>query len=529
MEYSGHHLKRMMLSATSWLEKAVPQIDALNVFPVPDGDTGTNMFLTMRSVLDELSFAGDGADEVAMAIAQGALMGARGNSGVILSQIYKGLAEALKGKKTFTPLDLAQGLKEGSKLAYKAISQPVEGTMLTVIREVAEASYKAALDGSELTSVLEATVEVARDAVRRTPSLLPILSQAGVVDAGGQGLYTILEGMLRFLKGEGMEGEPEILSPSVPVSGIGIIEEESYGYCTEFLIKGKELRPERIRRGLENKGTSIMVAGDESVVRVHIHTFDPGRVLRFALRFGTLHEIQIRNMDEQRRLFEAKRRILSPPLPIAIVAVASGEGLIKLFKGLGASVVVHGGKTMNPSIRELFQAIESVPSENVILLPNNKNVLLTAQQASALSSKKVRVVPTKSIPQGIAAIIAFNQDKGLEENAQIMEKEKERVKTVEITRAVRSTQILGLRIERKQAIAFIDGELVATKNTIIELVKEILPKLGLERAEVVTIFYGAEAESMEMEEIKKLFQKQCKNVEVVDGGQPYYNYIISIE
>jgi hypothetical protein len=325
------------------------------------------------------------------------------------------------------------------------------------------------------------------------------------------------------------EGNPQILAPSVPVSKEGIVEEEAYGYCIEFLLKGERLNPLKIRRRLEERGTSLMVVGDEGAVRVHLHSFDPGRILQIVLRWGSLHDIQIRNMDDQRKTFEEKRRSLAPALPIAIVAVASGEGLIKLFQSLGATAVVPGGRTMNPSTRELLQAIQSVPSEQVILLPNNKNVVLTAQQASSLSSKKVRVVATEDIPQGVAALIAFNYEQGLEANAQAMEEARSVVKTVEITRATRSTQILGLRIERKQAIGFINGQLMAAKNTIIELVKELLPYLELEKAEVVTIYYGSDAKAGEVEEIKGLFQQRCSNVEVVDGGQPHYNYIISIE
>lgn len=528
MEYDGRHLKGMIASATRWLEKSAPQIDALNVFPVPDGDTGTNMLLTMRSVLEEASCVpDDSASAVMQAVARGALMGARGNSGVILSQMWRGLAEGLGDKPTFTAQDWGLAFKQASALAYKGLSQPVEGTILTVARQVAEVE----VDSHDLVALLEAEVAAARESVAATPALLPVLQQAGVVDAGGQGLYTILEGALRFLRGQEVdEGNPEILSPSVPVEVGGTLEEEIYGYCTEFVVKGEGLSITRLRRWLDGQGQSVIVAGDQDMVKVHVHTLDPGRVLHYAARRGSLHEIQVKNMDEQYQEFLEKRRALAPTVPIAIVAVVSGEGLCQVFRSLGVSAIVHGGQSMNPSTREILQAVDAAPSDKVILLPNNKNIVPVARQAQTVATKEVAVVGTTSIPQGVAALLAFNYGIDLEANVEAMERARRAVKSVEITRAVRSTRFSDLEVKKGQAIALLDDQLVAAHSQITGLFQELAPRLSLKKAEVVTLYYGAGVKSEQAEEIKQLLRALgAPEVEVVAGGQPYYEYLLAIE
>jgi DAK2 domain fusion protein YloV len=507
---------------------------------VPDGDTGTNMLLTMRSTIEEAYRAPDhSASGVAQAMAKGALMGARGNSGVILSQIWRGLAQGLKGKESFTAADLASALQQSVLIAYKALTNPVEGTMLTVIKEAAAEAKRQVADGNDdIVSVLEATVNAARDSVADTPRLLKVLREAGVVDAGGQGLYTILEGALRYLKGE-MElmrlRKPQIivseLPHTAPLPQVSGVEEVPYGYCTEFMLKGEELEPEDIRKSLQKKGESLIVVGDESAVRIHIHTLDPGNIIRYATKLGTMHQVSIRNMDEQHQDFLEMQKERMPTTDTAVIAVASGDGLAEVFSSLGAAAVVPGGQTMNPSTKDLLQAVESTFSDNVIILPNNKNIVLTANQVQTLTKKTVMVVPSESIPQGVVALLAFDYEADFKTNAQIMEKALSSVRSIEITRSVRSTKVNGLKIRRKQPIGLLDGKLVAVGDDNIEVVHQVLAKLDLGKAEVATIYYGADADSAEAEQVGDSIREQHPHlqIEVIQGGQPHYSYIISVE
>jgi len=535
----GQDLREMFNAATSWLEKSSADIDALNVFPVPDGDTGTNMLLTMRSTLEEAYRAPDhSASAVAKAMAKGALMGARGNSGVILAQILRGLAQGLEKKETFTAVDLARALEQSSVLAYQGISTPVEGTMLTVIKDVAAAvKAQVASEGDDLISVMEAAVKAAGESVAKTPQLLQVLREAGVVDAGGQGLYVILDGALRYLRGE-MEQmrfrRPQIIVTDLHATKLPQMiaaDEVPYGYCTEFLLKGEKLNTDKIRSKLEKKGESLIVVGDESAVRIHIHTLDPGEVISYATSLGTLHQVSIRNMDEQHQDFLEMQRDRVPAMDTAIVAVASGDGLTDVFTSLGATAIVPGGQTMNPSTKELLQAVESVPSDKVILLPNNKNIIATANQVQSLTQKTVEVIPTTTIPQGVAAILAFDYEADLSTNVQLMRKAMGAVKSVEICRAVRASKIGGLEIKKKQPIGFLDGELVAAGESCIDVLNQVLAKLDLSKVEVVTIYYGADTKPKEAEEVAESIRERYPQleIEVVRGGQPHYSYIVSIE
>jgi len=537
---NGQDLREMLAAATAWLEKSASDIDALNVFPVPDGDTGTNMLLTMRSSVEEAFRSSDrSAAAVAQAVAEGALMGARGNSGVILSQIWHGLAQGLKGKASFTGSDLAEALAQASVMAYKGMSNPVEGTILTVIKDASAAARERAADsGDDLLSVMEAVVSAANESVANTPILLPVLREAGVVDAGGQGLYTILDGAFRYLKGEGEQMQfrrPQIIVSSIPLTTRSpqmlAADEVPFGYCTEFLLKGSGLDPERVRTRLEKKGQSLIVVGDESTVRVHIHTLDPGGILHYATPLGTMHQVSIRNMDEQRQDFLEMQKERMPSVDMAIIAVVSGEGLTDVFTSLGVAAVVPGGQTMNPSTKDLLQAIELVASDNVIILPNNKNIVLTAEQVQPLTKKSVRVVPTKTIPQGVAALLAFDYEADFETNFQIMDKAKSAVKTIEITRAVRSTRLGDLDVKKNQAIGLLDGVLLAAGGDSTGVLNKMLSELNLSEAGVITIYYGADTEPAEAERVSAAIREQYPHlqVEVVRGGQPHYNYIISIE
>ena len=536
---SGQELREMFAAATGWLEKSSAEIDALNVFPVPDGDTGTNMLLTMRSTIEEAYRAPDhSASAVAHAMAQGALMGARGNSGVILSQILRGLAQGLSEKESLNATDLASALQESSAMAYKGMSNPVEGTMLTVIKDIATAvQAEAAGNGGDMIAAMEAAVNAAGESVANTPNLLDVLRQAGVVDAGGQGLHTIFDGALRYLRGETEQmrfRKPQIIVTDLHATKLPQMiaaDEVPYGYCTEFLIKGEELDTDKIRKKLEKKGESLIVVGDDSAARIHIHTIEPGDVVSFASGLGTLHQVSIRNMDEQHHDYLEMQKDRGPAVDTAIVAVVAGDGLSDVFTSLGVTVIVPGGQTMNPSTKDLLQAVEKTASDKAIILPNNKNIVATANQVQSLTEKKIEVVPTTTIPQGVAALLAFDYEANLESNIQIMTRAVSSVKTIEICRAVRAAKLDDLKIKKKQPIGFLDGDLLAVGDSGLEVLNKMLSKLDLGKIEVITIYYGADTKSAEAEQVAGDIRSRYPQlqIEVVRGGQPHYNYIISIE
>lgn len=535
---SGQELKEMLATATSWLEKSAPDIDALNVFPVPDGDTGTNMLLTMRSSVEEAYQNGNSTvSSVAQAIAHGALMGARGNSGVILSQIWRGVAIGLKGKKSISGKDLADALFEASKTAYKGITNPAEGTILTVIKDAAAAAREQAEASDDPIGVLEAAVNAAADSVSNTPNLLPVLKQAGVVDAGGQGLLVILDGALRYLRGEAEQMQfrkPQIIASNVSAAAAQArtpADEVPFGYCTEFLLKGESLSPDSIRTRLTKKGQSLITVGDETTVRVHIHTLDPGNVIRYATSLGTMHQVSIRNMDEQHQDFLQMQRDRMPDVDVATVAIVAGDGLSEVFASLGATAIVPGGQTMNPSTKEILQAVRKVSSDKVIILPNNKNVVLTAQQVKGLTDKKVEIVPTHTIPEGVAALLAFDYEADFDTNVKLMKEAQGRVKTVEITQAVRPANLNGLRIRKKQTIGLLDDDLLAAGNDAGDVLSKILAKVNLRKSEIVTVYYGQDTKQTDAEQVGEGIREKYPQLqlEVVRGGQPHYSYIVSIE
>jgi fatty acid kinase len=542
-EINGTEFRDMFAAATNWLEKSAPDIDALNVFPVPDGDTGTNMLLTMRSTVEEAFKVTDpSVSAMAQAMANGALMGARGNSGVILSQIWSGMAQGLCDKQTFNGKDLAAALSQASDTAYKGLSNPVEGTILTVIKDVSKASQKQALkNGGDVVSVMEAAVNAASESVANTPTLLPVLKEAGVVDAGGQALFTLLDGALRFLRGEAelmQFRKPQLVASKIPMTPITVTAPESvgadeipYGYCTEFLLKGKELEPEKLKKRLVRRGQSLIVVGDDTTVRVHVHTIDPGSIIHFATALGTVHSVSIRNMDEQHQDFIEMQKSRAPIADIEILAVAAGSGLSDVFTSLGVAGVVHGGQTMNPSTKDILQAVNNLRSEKVIILPNNKNIILTAEKVQSLTEKHIHVVPSRTIPQGIAALLAFDYEADFDSNTRLMTEALATVKTVEITRAVRSTKLNGLVIKKKQAIGLLDGTIVAVADDPKDALNSTLAKAGLKKAEVITLYYGEDTTEEEAQLSKEEIAAKYPNlqVEVVKGGQPHYNFIGSVE
>ena len=531
---SGEELKRLLRAGTAWLEKNATAINLLNVFPVPDGDTGTNMLLTMQAALEEIAHSPDhSVAAIAHGVAHGALMGARGNSGVILSQLFRGLVKGLDGEENLSAAKFAAAMKEASAVAYRGVIKPVEGTILTVAREAAEAAVAAAAERDDLLYVLERVVAAAKESVARTPSLLSVLREAGVVDAGGQGLFIILEGILRFVKGESMEvampAEAAVAKMSTAPSEGGM----EYGYCTEFIIEGRDLNLEEIKEKIDSLGDSTMVVGDENLVRVHIHTFRPGSVIEYATGLGVLHKIKVDNIQDQHRHFLQFDREAVPPGEggIAVVAVVTGAGLTRVFESLGISAIVPGGQTMNPSIEELLRAIDSLEAEKVIVLPNNENVIMSAQQARELSAKEVVIVPTATIPQGISAFLALDQRADLKTNAEAMERAAKGVQTAEITRAIRSTQIKGLQVEEGAVIGLLNGDLTASGDTLEEVAQEMLRQMGAERYEIITVYYGEDVSQDQAErlasEVRRRYPEQ--EVELIAGEQPHYHYILSAE
>jgi DAK2 domain fusion protein YloV len=526
-------------ASTAWLERHVEIINALNVYPVPDGDTGINMLLTMQAALKELNcLPAQSASVVAHAVSYGSLRGARGTSGVSLSPVFRGLARSLDKKETFTALELAQAMTEASVIAYQGVIKPVEGTILTVAREAADAAVAAAEENNDLLYVLERTVAEARHSVARTPSLLQVLADAGVVDAGGQGLFIILEGALRFMRGEEV-GELPIVEA---VAELEVTVEEEYGYETMFILQGEDLNVDEIREAIAAMGESVLVVGDSRAIKVHIHSMEPGRPLDYAAKLGAVTQISVENLQEQYREFvrrgEATVPDRPPPPPVAeelgdtaIVVVAPGEGLARVFGSLGVSAVVPGGQSMNPSTQEILKAIEGLKAEKVIVLPNNSNVIMAARQTRELSQKEIVVVPTATIPQGISAVLAFDHQADLETNAHTMKQAAHGVQTAEVTTAIRGAQINGVRVEEGEVIGLLDGELTASGSTLEEVVQEMLRQMQAGEHEIITIYYGEGIAGTEAQKLADGIQASYsdQDVELVDGGQPHYHYIVSAE
>lgn len=547
--WSAEQFRAALRTASLWLDQNVARINALNVFPVPDGDTGTNMSLTMRAALQE---AGDkpfaSVAELARIIAHGALMGARGNSGVILSQILRGFARSLDSKPVLGAVDLADALKEGAATAYKGVMKPVEGTILTVARESADAAARQAATGGQLDDTIAAALDEARASLARTPSLLPVLKEAGVVDAGGEGYTIILEGVSRHLAGEpvGAAGV-QVQGPAEQVHA----PEGRYNYDTQFIIKGSDLDVEAIREQVAALGDSVLVVGDQHTVKVHVHVDRPGEVLNLGVHHGQVSDVVIENMQAQYEAFKAQgaasasapQTAPTPTLPpaalvaaeplgdIAVIAVASGEGLQRVFGSLGVSATVPGGQTMNPSTQDLLQAIESVSRGQVVVLPNNSNIILTAEQARGLSRKQVTVVPTRTVPQGIAALLAFNYQADLAANAELMLAAAKHVQTGEITTAVRSVQVNGLKVCAGQIIGLLNDQLTTVGDSTQDVAHELLRRMGAAEREIVTVYYGRDVSANEGESLAESIRLEYPELEVelLDGGQPHYYYIISAE
>ena len=532
----GRGLKRLIRFGLAWLERHQEAINALNVYPVPDGDTGTNMLLTMQSAYQEIH---DSPEEevgvIAQKVAHGALMGARGNSGVILSQIFRGFARSLEKVQAFDTVQFAAALREAATTAYKGVIKPVEGTILTVARELAEASVTAAASSQDLRYVLEHVVHAAQESVARTPTLLPVLAEAGVVDAGGQGLLVILEGMLRYAKGEPVSIDSE-LAAAVDLHALHPEGEEGYGYDIQFIIHGEGLQVEEIRETIASMGDCALVVGDSRAVKVHVHSPEPGTPINYGTSLGSLSRVIVENMQEQYPDFilsKAQRpTVPAEPLSgIGTVVVAPGPGLTKVFESLGASAVVSGGQTMNPSTESILNAIESTASDEVIVLPNNKNIVLAAQQAQTLSTKRVEVVRTVTVPQGISALLSLNYQADLATNARVMTEAAKVVETVEITQAIRSVQIDGVSVEEGEFIGLVNGKLRVKGDSPNQTTISALRETDAKAYEIITVYYGESISPEEAEQLADQIEEQFpeQEVEVVDGGQPHYYYILSVE
>jgi DAK2 domain fusion protein YloV len=498
-------------------------------------------------LVDTLSQDGESvnvpARDVAASMARGALWGAKGNSGVILSQFFKGLAVGLDDSEDFGPAEFAHALQLARDFAYKAVGQPREGTMLTVLRYTADAALEAG-DSPDMAALLAPVSEAARRAVALTPTMLPVLRQAGVVDAGGHGVLVILEGLRMWAAGE-TPLEEELPPPDA--IGVGedagtvsdefleAVEEEEFGYCTQLLIEGEGLDSDGVRERMNEMARSAVVIGDAAALKVHVHVEDPGPVISFAVSLGTLSQVKIESMDEQHREFYADRREQDAPAvseaPAAIVAVARGDGIEAVFRSIGAAGILAGGDTMNPSVGQILEAVEAAPSDNVIFLPNNGNIVQAARQAAAISEKSMHVVSSNSIPQGVAAMLEFNPHKSTDESVADMEEALSNVRTGEVCLAVRQVELNGVAVEEGQVIGILDRELVAAGDSPKDVLLALLGRAEVEEGQLVTLYYGDPITEEEAEQAAAAVEDAIPGVEIetVDGGQPYYHYVVSIE
>ncbi|MCK7605879.1 DAK2 domain-containing protein [Geobacillus stearothermophilus] len=549
----GRRFADMVQQGAAHLANNAKAVDALNVFPVPDGDTGTNMNLSMTSGAKEVkAHVSDHIGNVAAALAKGLLMGARGNSGVILSQLFRGFAKAVEGKPQVDGFEFAAALQAGVDTAYKAVMKPVEGTILTVAREAARKAIETAKKDRDVVAVMEAALAEAKAALKRTPELLPVLKEVGVVDSGGQGLVYVYEGFLAALKGEAVSTAPaevpmeELVKMAHHQSAQSHIQtdEIEFGYCTEFMVRFEKdklaqhpFSEEVFRRDLSRFGDSLLVVADDELVKVHIHSETPGEVLTYGQRYGSLINIKIENMREQHANIvgkEAERPLQAgaeEAKPYGIVAVAMGAGVAELFQSIGAHAVIEGGQTMNPSTEEIAEAIRRVNAETVFVLPNNKNVVMAAKQAAELSERQVIVIPSKTVPQGMAALLAFNPAQSAEQNERAMTAALSRVKTGQVTFSVRDTTIDGVEIEKGDYMGLFDDRIVVADKDKLAVTKRLLDALIDEESEIVTILYGEDATEVEVETVVAYLETEYDGVEVEvhNGRQPLYPFIISVE
>lgn len=552
----GNELALALTAGFRCLERYRDPINALNVYPVPDGDTGTNMVLTMRAGVERCARSAEAtAGQVAALVADGTFWEARGNSGVILSQFFKGIAQGLEGKEVCAGSDLAQAFRAATHAAYRSVGNPVEGTMLTVIRCVAEAlESRLDQDGDEgdILSLWATAYSASREALESTPALLPKLREAGVVDAGGMGVVVILGGAYSYLTGEDVEpadlelataagqiDPDQLASVSVESDFLDSSVEAEWGYCTQFLIHGESLDIDQVREDLAQKAESLVIVGDDRVIRVHVHVEDPGAALSYGVARGELSQIKIDNMSQQNLDWAAGHQAghqepaPAPPSGLALVAVAPGEGLAQLFQEAGCAAVVSGGQTMNPSVAQLINAAESSGGREVILLPNNKNVARTANQAAERENdrRNLYVVPTGTVSQGVAAALAFNPEVSAAQNLQAMQAAVASVVSIEVTRSIRDATLNGVPVAEGEYMGLVEGNLAVTGATPEAALVSALAGVGLSGEQIITLYWGADTDAERTEAVSRQIEERAPGIQVdlVYGGQPHYPYFASVE
>ncbi|MFR5471841.1 MAG: DAK2 domain-containing protein [Romboutsia sp.] len=535
----GKMLRDMFVSGANNLQNHKELVDKLNVFPVPDGDTGTNMSLTISYAMKELAkVENDSITEIGKSLSKGSLMGARGNSGVILSQIIRGFSKSIEGKEQISTEDLAKAFKNGSDTAYKAVIKPIEGTILTVVRESGEYAIKAAKKEKDLLKFLEMVIDEANKSLERTPELLKNLKEAGVVDSGGKGLVLIYEGMYEALKGNPIKAKDlnDSNVSEVKQAGTSINTEDiKFCYCTEFILESNSISDTEIRDIMLKYGDSLAVVGDEGIIKVHVHTNDPGLVLQDALKHGQLVTIKIENMklqhentlvgdtDEIAQSVEEKE--------YGFIATSMGEGLAKIFKDFGVDYIIEGGQTMNPSTEDFMKAIDSINAKNIFIFPNNSNIIMAANQAKELSDKNIIVIPTKNTPQGFTALVNFNADASVEENEQALMESLTMVKSGQVTFAVRDTVMNDVEVKEGNIIGIAEGKLMDAGDSVDEITTSLVEKLVDEDSAIITLFYGEDVTEEDANNLRDELEEKFEDldIELYYGGQPLYYYLISVE
>lgn len=539
---NGASLRKMFIGGVALLDQNKKLVDALNVFPVPDGDTGTNMFLTLKSAVNEVNNCiGNEISDLCEAFSKGALRGARGNSGVITSQIVKGLCSTLSNCKEINTKSFAKAITEGCRIAYKAVTVPKEGTILTVIRVMSESANEIAKKTSDIEEFLKQVIDCGEDILQQTPEMLPVLKKAGVVDAGGRGIIVVFTGFLRALSGEDFD---YVFDDSKPVqtaddviADISNLADIEFGYCTEYMIinmnkKTTEADIDKLREKLMKIGDSVLCLGDLNLVKVHVHTNTPNIALGYALELGELYNLKIENMREQNR--ELKKKAQSQPQELkenGMIAVAPGKGIADLMRDLTIDSIIEGGQTMNPSANDIAEAANKVPAKNVFVFPNNKNIILASEQAKGLTEKNLIVIPTKSVPEGISAALAFNPEATVEENTQNMTDSVTTVKSASVTYAVRATHVDGFDLNVGEIIGLDDKSILSKGTSISDTTKDLISKLINDMTTSITLFYGEDVKPVEADLLQQELAEKYPNAEItaIYGGQPVYYYIISLE
>ena len=540
---NGNDFRKLMISAAASIEINKQKLNELNVFPVPDGDTGTNMSMTINAAAADLRKAENPSLEKASAIAASAMLrGARGNSGVILSLLLRGISRKLKGAKECNGALWAQALQEGVDAAYKAVMKPAEGTILTVARLAAAKAMDTAKKNKDIEAVHEAALEEAKIALANTVNQNPVLKKAGVVDAGGKGWVVALEAMLRALQGEDIvapETGAEETAEEATFSDFNT-EDITFTYCTEFIIsRENDLDPEKLRDFLSSLGDSLVLVDDEEIIKVHVHTNDPGKALHEAMDYGSFVTVKIENMRLQHTekvLSEQAAQpeepaIAAPEKPLGVVSVCAGEGLATVFRDLGVDGIISGGQTMNPSTQDILEAVNKVPAETVFVLPNNKNIIMAAEQVNELTEKNVVVIPSKTVPQGITAMLSFNPDGTVEENTEALTEALPMVDTMQITYAARNSDFDGYDIHEGDYLAIYGSALFGTDKDVTVLLRSLAEKVKEEGKEYITVYYGEDITAEQAQTAADIFAEVCPDADVnlLSGGQPVYYYLISAE